>query len=131
MGNARDSPNQNSPEGGDAPLLGLPWGNPRVPRDGGEAVTDDREVDPRRERGWRYGEPGLQPISPPQLTADVDQLLSILTARLRMGLPISIPSVIMSPPERPRYLLSSGITRSSASRTITQRQWSRRVLSSH
>ena len=40
---------------GAAPLLGLLWVNPRVPGVGSEAVPNNGEVDPRRERGWRYG----------------------------------------------------------------------------
>ena len=32
---------------GAAPLLGSPQGNLRTPGSGGEAVMDDREVDPR------------------------------------------------------------------------------------
>ena len=67
--------------------LGLPQGNPRVPEGSSEAVTEDGEVDPRRERGWRYGEPMPQPIRAPQLTSDVGLPLSMLTARLRMDTP--------------------------------------------
>ena len=51
------------------------------------AITDDRDADPRQERGWWYGEPTQQPKSPPQSTLGVGQLLSMLMARLRMGTP--------------------------------------------
>ena len=60
-------------------------GNPMVPGGGGEAVPDDGEADPRREWGWRYGEPTSLHVSPPQLTAEVGWLLSLLLAILRMG----------------------------------------------
>ena len=38
-------------------------------------------------RGWQYGKPTQWPISPPQPTVDVVQLLSMLTAGLRIGTP--------------------------------------------
>ena len=50
---------------GAASQLASPQGNPRVPGGGGEGITDDGEVDPRREWGWRYGKPVPWPISPP------------------------------------------------------------------
>ena len=40
-------------------------------------------------RGWRYGEPVQWPVNSPQATADISQLLSMLTAGLRMGTPIN------------------------------------------
>ena len=87
MGSTRGSPNQKGPEGGAPPYWGHPGGNPRDPGGSSEAVTDDREVDSRRGRGWRYGEHVPWPISPPQLTSDVSQLLTMLTAGQRMGTP--------------------------------------------
>ena len=113
---------------GEAPT-GVTSGKSRAPGGSGEPLTDDREVDPRRERGWQYGKPVPWLISPPQLTSDVGCLLSTLTARLRIGTPISIPLVVMPPPERPKYLSNSGISRSGVSRTTTQKWWSRKVLS--
>ena len=68
---------------------------------------------------------------PSQLTSDVSQLLSMLTAGLGMGTPCINTFSGDATPERLKYLLSSGITRSGASRTTTQRQWSGKVLSSH
>ena len=37
----------------------------------GEVKMDDREVDPRQGRGWRYGEPVQWPTSPPEANLDV------------------------------------------------------------
>ena len=63
---------------------GAIWGSPLG---GGEADMDDREVDPRWGREWRYGKPMQWPTSPHWADADVSHLLSILVARLRMGNP--------------------------------------------
>ena len=86
-GSARGSANWNSPEGGGCTHTGVtPWKS-IGPWCGSEAVTDDREVDPRRERGWSYGEAVPRPVSPHQLTLDVGQLLSMLMAGMMMGTP--------------------------------------------
>ena len=110
---------------------GVAQGNPRAPWGSHEAITDDREVDPRRESGWRYDEPALQPVSPPQLTVMLADSSACSQPGWGWALPISIPSVVMPLPERLRYLLSSGITRSIVSRTTTWRWWSGKVLSGH
>ena len=99
--------------------IGLPQGNLRAPSDGGGAVLDERDVDTRWEKGWQYGMPTQWPKSLPQSTADVSQLLSMLTARLRMGTAHINTFSSDANPRKTEVFLTGGITRSSASRTTT------------
>ena len=126
-GGARGPPNQKDWV---APPLELPGGNLQVPGERGEAAINDRDVDPRWEEAWRYGEPAQWPTIPPQTTMDVSKLLSMLMAWLGIGTPTYIPSVVRPLLERPRYLLSSGTMRSGAPRTTTWKWQFSKVLSS-
>ena len=72
---------------GKAPPHRSPQSNLRVPGGSSEFDMDDREVDPRRGRGWRYGKPVQWPTSLPWVNVDGSHLLSMLTAGLRMGIP--------------------------------------------
>ena len=64
-----------------------PQGGLRNPGGSRLAEVDNGEVTFHRGRGWGPGKPAQQCAGPPWADTDFNHLLSMLTARLRMGTP--------------------------------------------
>ena len=101
-----------------------------VPGGGRETAMDEREVAFSGE-GWGHSKTVQWHTSPPQADTDVSHLHSMLAAGLRMGTPRINTFSRDATPGKTKVSFNCGTTRSSASRTTTQRQWSRRVSSDH